>query len=159
MNRKPFNPPADSNEGQSSPNGWIDIHALRVLMFSNCLYMNGQPNHGLELNPAWSPVFAQLCSDIDALLGPDKRGFHWRRLSQEDGKPLWCWRLERQLDLFVGFTVEQGELGITVINPVGDPDNRLRESIRALVDAAMLRAGELRMDGSDSDSDSQGVAS
>lgn len=43
--------------------------------------------HSLGVNVArgWMPIFAQLCSDIDTALGPQKRGFYWRQVKEKWG--------------------------------------------------------------------------
>ena len=127
--------------GEPNLRRFIDIHALRVLLRYS--YMRSQRNLGLQLPPIWIPVFTQLVVDIDTLLGQDKRGFHWRQMSQEDGKPLWLWRLGEEFYLRTEKTVVNGVLHGRLIIPQGDPDNRLRDSIRQLVKAAAVKAGRI----------------
>lgn len=48
-------------------------------------YMFAGENIGLSFCRGWFPLFTQLCEDIDVLLGPDKRGFHWVQLKEKFG--------------------------------------------------------------------------
>ncbi len=50
-------------------------------------YMFSSENIGLSFHRGWFPVFARLCQDIDALLGADKRGFHWTQLKEKFAGP------------------------------------------------------------------------
>lgn len=52
------------------------------------------PHIGLSFYKGWMPVFAQLCADIDALLGPNKRGFHWVQLKEKFGCARWYLEME-----------------------------------------------------------------
>ena len=56
--------------------------------------------HHIELSffRGWMPLFAQLCADIDAQLGPDKRGFHWVQLKEKFGSARWHCKLEPLLE-------------------------------------------------------------
>lgn len=42
----------------------------------------------------WFPVFANLCWQIDALLGDDKRGFHWKQIKEKFGTARFYWAME-----------------------------------------------------------------
>jgi hypothetical protein len=48
-------------------------------------YMFAGENIGLSFCRGWFPLFTQLCEEIDALLGPDKCGFHWVQLKEKFG--------------------------------------------------------------------------
>ena len=48
-------------------------------------YMFSGRNIGLSVGDGWMDLFAKLCEDIDALLGDDKRGFHWVQLKEKFG--------------------------------------------------------------------------
>lgn len=42
----------------------------------------------------WLPPLVDTCHRIDALLGADKRGFHWTRMSEKYGAPSLTYRLQ-----------------------------------------------------------------
>jgi hypothetical protein len=121
------------------PNGWVSPRVQRLLQ--NYQYMIVSPNYGLELCADWEETFSQLCADIDAMLGKDKRGFCWRELAHEHGTAAWYWRLDPALDQRLALNMVDGEMVLTDVNPVGDPKNELRDAIRGLVNAAMPKAG------------------
>ncbi|NPC59345.1 hypothetical protein [Caenimonas soli] len=50
-------------------------------------------NIGLSFCRGWFPLFTQLCEEIDALLGPDKRGFHWVQLKEKFGSARFNWEM------------------------------------------------------------------
>jgi hypothetical protein len=58
-------------------------------------YMFAGENIGLSFHRGWFPVFAQLCEDIAALLGPDKRGFHWVQLKEKFGSARYYWEMDQ----------------------------------------------------------------
>lgn len=70
-------------------------------------YQFAGPHIGLSFYKGWMPVFAQLCADIDVLLGPNKRGFHWAQLKEKLGSARWYCEMESLLkpdDLDVDLT-------------------------------------------------------
>jgi hypothetical protein len=42
----------------------------------------------------WFPTLVKLCEDIDAVLGEDKRGFHWTQLKEKWGAARFYWNVE-----------------------------------------------------------------
>jgi hypothetical protein len=44
----------------------------------------------------WLPAFASTCAEIDALLGVNKRGFHWTRIREKYGSPSLAYGMEGQ---------------------------------------------------------------
>lgn len=48
----------------------------------------------MSFSRGWFSFFAKLCSDIDQVLGEDKRGFHWRQVKEKFGQA----RVYYQLD-------------------------------------------------------------
>lgn len=126
---------------KTDPSMIVQRHVLEILR--PYPYMLDSKHLGLTLDPVWTPLFAHLCADIDRVLGQDKRGFYWRQLMQEQGQPLWYWCLESQLDLAVGISSQQGQHGVTLVNPPGDPHNQLRTALHKLVTTAMAKAGQL----------------
>lgn len=57
-------------------------------------YMFSGENVGFSFCRGWFPLFTQLCEDIDALLGPDKRGFHWVQLKEKFGSARFYWQMQ-----------------------------------------------------------------
>jgi hypothetical protein len=45
---------------------------------------------GLALHRGWLPTFANLCHDVDELLGEDKRSFWWIELKEMSSAARWC---------------------------------------------------------------------
>lgn len=43
-------------------------------------YQFKDPELGVSMAKGWVVVFAQLCADVDHVLGQDKRGFHWSQV-------------------------------------------------------------------------------
>jgi len=82
------------------------------------------------------PLLAQLCADIDAELGPNKRSFHWCQLKEKFGSARWYSRMDPLL--VPGEDEEdQTHLSIAEVNDrvrrLANPDElALRERIQAL---------------------------
>ena len=57
-------------------------------------YMFDGENIGLSFCRGWFPLFTKLCVDIDGLLGPDKRGFHWVQLKEKFGSARFYWAMD-----------------------------------------------------------------
>jgi hypothetical protein len=57
-------------------------------------YMFEGEHIGLLFCRGWFPLFTKLCEDIDTLLGPDKRGFHWVQLKEKFGSARFYWEME-----------------------------------------------------------------
>ena len=102
--------------------GVIDIRLLRVILkFS---YMFQKTTGPLVMADEWISTFAATCAEIDQLLGADKRGFHWQQLGHEGRRVDWYWALGEDYAPAVDFGV---------VNSPMDPENALREGIRAMV--------------------------
>jgi hypothetical protein len=56
-------------------------------------YMWQGNNIGISFSKGWFKTFAQLCADIDALLGQDKRGFHYSQVKEKFGTIRIYWGL------------------------------------------------------------------
>ena len=56
-------------------------------------YMFGHPGLQDSMPAWWVPRFTDLCGEIDAILGTDKRGFHWRQLKEKLGTGRYYWSL------------------------------------------------------------------
>jgi hypothetical protein len=94
------------------------------------------PHIELSFYKGWMPIFAQLCADIDAELGLNKRSFHWRQLKEKFGSARWYSQMERLLepDDDAG---DLTHLSIAELNDryqrLADPDElALRERIQTL---------------------------
>ena len=61
-------------------------------------YQFAGPHIGLSFYRGWMPVFAQLCADIDAQLGSNKRGFHWVQLKEKFGAARWYCEMDLLLE-------------------------------------------------------------
>ena len=94
----------------------------------------------IEVRSGCFVIYENLCHDIDALLGDDKRGFEWTKIADEDGTPVWHWRLSKCLDLKLAATVSDQSLKVAVKYPAGDPEGRLRRAIGLRVNAARAAA-------------------
>ena len=57
-------------------------------------YMFEGENIGLSVAAGWTAIFEKLCSDIDTLLGEDKRNFHWVQCKEKFGVARWYWEIE-----------------------------------------------------------------
>lgn len=49
-------------------------------------YQFAGPQISMSFSRGWFSLFAQLCADIDQVLGDDKRGFHWRQVKEKLGQ-------------------------------------------------------------------------
>jgi len=61
-------------------------------------YQFAGPHIELSFFKGWMPIFAQLCADIDAELGPNKRSFHWRQLKEKFGSARWYSQMDPLLE-------------------------------------------------------------
>jgi hypothetical protein len=50
----------------------------------------------LSFYAGWVPAFSQLCSAIDAVLGDDKREFHWRFAEERNGGARYGYNIDGQ---------------------------------------------------------------
>ncbi len=57
-------------------------------------YMFAGQNIGFAYYRGWFEMFVQLCADIDAALGENKRGFHWVQIKEKFGTYRLYYRLE-----------------------------------------------------------------
>ena len=48
-------------------------------------YMFVGPNIGLEMYDGWTPILARACAEIDTILGPQNRGFHFFQIKEKYG--------------------------------------------------------------------------
>lgn len=117
------------------------------LLESRFPYQFAGRNIGISIAKGWYATFAQLCADIDRLLGEEKRGFHWTQVKEKFGSARFYWSL--------GNT--DGPLHVDFLGPdcvasfVSDPSGRQRDAqkselmvqIASLVHAAMAKTCEM----------------
>jgi hypothetical protein len=103
-------------------------------------YMFANPLGNLCIDRRWATAFTLTCKDIDAFLGDNKRGFHWRQLDIEDGRPYWHWSLGKEYDHQVLVTDLGEHTQVAIAHSAADPRDALREVIRSLVGIGMGRA-------------------
>lgn len=58
-------------------------------------YMFEGAHIGHAFHRGWFRLFSETCRDIDALLGLDKRGFHWAQLKEKFGTASWYFRMDK----------------------------------------------------------------
>lgn len=109
----------------------IDIRLLRVIVKYN--YMFHGSTGPLVMADDWIAHFAATCTEIDQLLGADKRGFHWQQLGHEGNRVDWYWALGEDYAPSVVMYRDQLDVDFRVVNSPMDPENTLREAIRAIV--------------------------
>ena len=61
-------------------------------------YMFAGENMGLSIARGWFSIFVKLCEEIDALLGENKRGFHWVYIKEKMGSARLHWDLDRDAE-------------------------------------------------------------
>lgn len=94
-------------------------------------YMFAGENIGLEFYRGWFALFEKLCQDIDSLLGPDKRGFHWTQLKEKFGSARFYWAIKgHKQTLHVNVITETEVIELT---PTRRNDGSLASQIDALV--------------------------
>lgn len=54
-------------------------------------YQFAEPHRGLSISRGWFDLFAQLCADIDELLGERQHGFHWTQVKEKFGSARFYW--------------------------------------------------------------------
>lgn len=56
------------------------------------LYMFPDESLGFSIAHGWIDLFAQLCADIEALLGEEKLRFHWIQVKEKFGSARFYWQ-------------------------------------------------------------------
>ena len=104
-------------------------------------YMFAGPNIGISISRGWMPIFEQLCEDIDALLGPDKRGFHFTQCKEKFGSARWYWAM-KGVKRSIQVSVIDKLGGVTRL---GEPDENdkppgsVAARVEVLINAATLK--------------------
>jgi hypothetical protein len=106
-------------------------------------YQFKDPELGISMAKGWVVVFAQLCADVDQVLGQDKRGFHWSQVKEKFGSARFYFQFKgRQPDLRLDIQMPGGVLSQVVPSgqePPADQD-RSFEQINAEIRQLALRA-------------------
>lgn len=71
---------------------------------------------GICLAKSWMPIFAQLCVDVDQILGEDKRGFHWSQVKEKFGSARF----------YFAFAGRKPDMRLDVVTPKGVTSSTLR---------------------------------
>jgi len=99
-------------------------------------YQFAGPNIGISVSNGWLTVFEGLCSDIDALLGEDKRGFHWVQCKEKYGTARFYYELENaKPGTRIDVISAKGLLSIKT-DPKGSEGLDTLKQLDALVEAA-----------------------
>lgn len=61
-------------------------------------YQFGGKHLDQSIAKGWLPEFAELCKNIDELLGENKRGFHWVQLKEKFGSARYYWSIKGKRD-------------------------------------------------------------
>lgn len=78
-------------------------------------YQFKDPELGVSMAKGWVVVFAQLCADVDQVLGQDKRGFHWSQVKQKFGSGRFYFQFtDRKPDLRLDIQMPGGVLSQVV---------------------------------------------
>lgn len=78
-------------------------------------YQFKEPELGISMAKGWVVVFAQLCADVDQVLGPDKRGFHWSQIKEKFGSARFYFQFKgRKPDLRLDLQMPGGVLSEVV---------------------------------------------
>lgn len=89
-------------------------------------YMFNGNNIGISFSKGWFKTFAQLCKDIDALLGEDKQGFHFSQVKEKFGTIRIYWGLSK-MDGPTRIDVQTPDGVMSFIN---DPAARVKDETR-----------------------------
>ena len=134
-----MNKPNQANDNASAPVNdvpsirWavIDIQLLKLILKYS--YMFQETQGPLVIAQDWIATFAAICTEIDQLLGKDKRGFHWQQLGHEGNRVAWYWTLGEDYAPSVVMYRRPVAVDFGLVTPPGAPENKLRDAIRAIV--------------------------
>jgi hypothetical protein len=104
-------------------------------------YMFAGQNIGFSFYRGWLALFENLCQDIDALLGQDKRGFHWVQLKEKFGSARFYWDMKGYANkLHVSVISEKGVLELGPHHPDSNsPAGQIEALVRAATAATRSR--------------------
>lgn len=111
--------------------GLIDIRLLRVILkFSYMFYKTQAPVHMAD---EWITPFAVTCTEIDQLLGEDRRGFHWQQIGSQGSRVDWYWGLGEDHAPSLLMRQSGSHIDFEMANSPRDPQNELRNTLRSIV--------------------------
>lgn len=103
-------------------------------------YQFAGKNIGLSIANGWLPEFAKLCSDIDALLGDNKCGFHWVQLKEKFGSARYYWEMKNiKAPMAVDLIMPDGAVKYTNKPKAKAGDMELVSEINDLISSASDR--------------------
>jgi hypothetical protein len=120
------------------PMSTVDVRSLGAAI--NYPYVFENPLGALSIACHWATVFTLTCMEIDKFLERDRRGFCWRQFCIEGDAPHWDWSLGKGYDHQVLVTDLGVNASAVIAKSAADPQDNLRNAIRAHVDAGMRRA-------------------
>lgn len=98
-------------------------------------YMFEGQNIGISIARGWESLFVRLCEDIDKLLGPDKRDFHWVQVKEKFGSARFYWTMKnRSPSVRIDIISESGVVTPLVARGEGRKPQSVSEQIDALVE-------------------------
>ncbi len=78
----------------------------------------------LSIAKGWLPEFAELCKNVDELLGENKRGFHWVQLKEKFGSARYYWSIDGKDDSFRVDVFEPKKVVSFEMSPTGKKDQQ-----------------------------------
>lgn len=122
----------------------LDARYLPVALHYPSMF--GNPLGPLCIAQHWTTAFTLTCLEIDAFLGQNQCGFHWRQLDIDNSQPHWYWALGAEYNLQLLLPDFIAHPHVVIARSAADPVDALRHSIRALVDRGMRRAAFFNQD-------------
>ena len=105
-------------------------------------YMFEGENIGLSLYRGWLPILVWACEEIDAVLGANKRGFHWTQIKEKFGSGRFYYGMRREPGWKPRVIVNEqvsgdpGEWSRQVITPPGEDPRSVSTVIADIVGRA-----------------------
>lgn len=106
-------------------------------------YQFSAPVLGIAMAKGWGVVFAQLCADVDQVLGENKRGFHWSQVKEKFGSARFYFEFaDRRPDLRLDLHMPGGLVSevVPTERPVRSEDDRSFEQVNAEIRKLALAA-------------------
>ena len=102
-------------------------------------YMFEGPHIGLIFYAGWLPDFARTCEEIDALLGDDKRGFHFVQAKEKFGAARYYYSVGGKKRKILDEILEV--LSASQWRTASQKGDQVAEEIDRLIDAAQQASG------------------